>query len=375
MKELAVLTKTTLQEYGLRNWILTPGNILFEFSMGTGKSLLALNIIEHELKYNPNLRVCLVTNSVTAITKTWTDEVRKHGKEHLNKHISYYHYGNAKPGPYDLLVLDEAHLIRPKIESLIISSRRTVMFTGTYPENEEKKALIKKYVLSRNIFKFSLSDAINHKLVNSYQINILQVPRDVNTEWTNTYLYYCQKIHNLPTYEAKQPFMLQRMSHIYKHPNKLLAARFITDRYRKNGRRFIGFVASKEHASKISTSIKYSGNPSKDLHLNRFINEEVNELITVDQIREGANIPRLLFAFINQINGNSGSTLQKVGRLLRSENKDEVGVIWITVIRDTYDTVWLNRNLKKLDNSKVAYYSVSQEVLNNYKNDRIWLTE
>lgn len=365
---LIKLTKDDLQDYGLTKYLTVPGNILYEFSMGTGKTKLALEIARRSLHYGP---LVLVSNSVPAITKTWPAEIEKHGYLDIADKLQSYHYGNCKKhvGDIGLLILDEYHLIRQSAAALAKRAKRVILLSGTHPDNVDKRKLVNEIVPFGNRYKFSLEDSIQHNLVNPYQIRVAVIPRDVDGAWTSKYLWLCREISNKGSdYAASQSLRLARMHHIYNHPNKVLAAKFIMDMYRKKNRRFITFVPYKEHAKALSNYIQISGEGGKHQYLDHFINKYCNELVTVDQIREGANIPDLLYALVNQINGSGSDFLQKLGRLLRYHDKTAVGTIWITIVDSTYDVVWLNKNLKNLNNKVVTYHTIPQETLNTFIN-------
>ncbi|RMH85082.1 MAG: hypothetical protein D6683_01495 [Actinomyces sp.] len=114
-------------------------HLVLNFATGAGKTLAALACAED---VKPQ-RILLLVAEKAHIDQVWKAEIAKHGIDLEHVEIEAYHQWHARPkhGHYDLLIYDEAHLITPRVVSILSQVRfgRTLWLTGTLePERMDR---------------------------------------------------------------------------------------------------------------------------------------------------------------------------------------------------------------------------------------------
>ena len=156
------MTKDEIQSRALDTWIDKGCSGVVVMTMGSGKSRLGINAIEHIKPVK-----CLITSPRTNLKESWSREFEKWGfltnKEPLgwNSYIIYingyscqidleniqtcYKWSKSKINEYDLILVDEAHLCIAEAYSALLENalwlrKKILGLTGTPNKSDEFKS-------------------------------------------------------------------------------------------------------------------------------------------------------------------------------------------------------------------------------------------
>lgn len=119
--------------------------------------------------------------------------------------------------------------------------------------------------------------------------------------------------------------------------------------------RFIVFFGSvdqaEELAKKHNANLIASKNKESQELIEKFNNKEISNLYCCKMLSEGVTLTDLEIGVIGQLDGKSGSFVQRIGRSLRSIYPQ----IFIFCYQDTKDENYLENALKKIDKNYVTY--------------------
>jgi len=119
------------------------------------------------------------------------------------------------------------------------------------------------------------------------------------------------------------------------------------------GRKIV-FSSNIKQSLKITTKVYNSKSNKK--HLNDFLNEKNDILGLVNSGGVGFTYRNVKYFIITQINSNSNGTItQKIARSLVKQNQ-YVANIYIIVLENTVDMLWLEEALKDFKKEKIKYY-------------------
>ena len=89
-------------------------------------------------------------------------------------------------------------------------------------------------------------------------------------------------------------------------------------------------------------------------YLDKFKKGEILTLASVQQLKEGINIPKLKASIILHAFASEYVTKQKIGRLLRLP-VNELAVVHILMYKDTVDEHWVKKALQDYNPEKIIY--------------------
>jgi superfamily II DNA or RNA helicase len=362
------VTKDYLQERGVLAFQRGHGFLFAEFSMGVGKTKLAIDIIRH-LKRNREgwIKVLYICHTTASRDITTPDEFRQWDAYHLLESgevtlVQYEKLDEISHMSYDLVIFDECHLITARRYEFFNRNVavRILLLTGTRPDNGDKMEMLRR-LCRGNMLNYNMEQATKHGTVNDITFKLVFV--DMDPQESVEYYQLSNRITRLQSQMPQAEWAMtiavnRRMWFIYKSITKLRAMQYMANGMREKERRFLMFTPTKEQARALSSYTMYSG--KKDTDFKSFCNQEINELCSVKQIESGANIPNLKYALCQQINSKKHNIRQMAGRLLRGDVND-IATFWVIVLRSTVDEKWAEEAIQGIPSSKIRRIELKRE--------------
>jgi superfamily II DNA or RNA helicase len=352
-------------------------HVLLSWATGVGKSKAAADIVKHTYTMKKWLLVCKETNHID----NWEKEFRKHGYDHLwESHVektcyaSLHKYENKE---YNL-ILDEVHatseLRADKIKTI---KSDKIISLGATVSNEIKDRLteIEPFIE----YNITLSQAIKMKILPEPEIFIKYIKLDNRIArnkvmYTNRGRKYTKMLTDLEYYQN----LTNSMNYWYKRYNKefeeyqkikmlreglrrkvflagckMNLAKEVIDELRSSNKRFICFTGSIAQCEEIGTNIVHSKIDKKNRQevIDKFNSLEIDEIYAVDMLQESMNLNDINAGIIVQLDNQEKSTIQMIGRALRSLAPE----VYILLVKDSQDEVYANKALSGIDKKYIKY--------------------
>lgn len=318
----------------------------------------------------------LIIYPIETIKTSWENDLNKWSYNQTN--ISYCTTASlwklaANPVKYDLIVVDEIHLLSPanmeELKSLIDFGNNQVLgLSGTISKDTEAELLdsTKLKVLAR----YPIEQAIKEKVITDYEIHVAFLDLDDKIRHIQPYKKSPKyKVTEKDRYDqitnsiVKKSILgenvgllpLQRMHLLNKSIAKLNLTKRLLKKY--NHERILVFCGTTESADKLEIPVYHS--KAKDEKLkNDFCNGKGNHLATVDMFEAGVTIKPINKAIVMAFDSNPENLAQRISRLTGYEydNPDKKAIVYI-VCTNTVEKKWLVAALEFFDQSKVKYYS------------------
>lgn len=345
--------------------------LLVEYCTGFGKGKAALDAVMTRLKEQDTyVAGMIVVHSIPAKKHTWPNELNKWAPDIKNYSTidiqCYPSLKNISGRMYDWCIVDECHYLTLNNEGFFKKNifKSIILMTGLLPDDPDKIRIIKRLSNGRKL-TIKLDTAIANNILNNYQIVVWNI-KLTNEEW-NEYLHLCKRVDSmsaLDIHALTQQVRGERAQFIYNLESKYKAGCYVRDQIRKANRRMVIFTASKQIADRLSPYRYYEGTGDKDFLA--FCKKEINELVSIKMIQEGANIDDLDSALMQQLNSKALNFMQKLGRFMRL-HKDGLARIHILNAFQTYDDSWVRKSLSEADKSKIIYKDLPAELYQYYK--------
>jgi len=329
------------------------GHVLVLYATGYGKAKAALDAVKRK-PFKLGLIVC---HSEVARDITWQQEIEKWAPELLDEELIICCYQSLKSldyGNYDWAIFDEAHYLTANYNRFFLRNdvKSKILLTATMPSDPFKKALLLNHA-QNNVLEITLDEAVDGQILNNYKVTIWHI--GMTPLEHSAYLSHCGAC-TAAFRSGNQNYIHmklgERMRFIYNLESKYRAAVYLRDQIRETNKRNLIFCGSIDMANRMSPNVYHSG--VSDSAYQQFIAREINELASIKQIQEGANIPDLESALVVQLNSKQLNLIQKLGRLMRlSEGK--VAKMHILVADNTVDVNWATKATKGLDQSKITH--------------------
>lgn len=351
-------------------------------SMGVGKTRIAL---QHLIKnYHP---VCkyLVVVPKNAVIDSWNDEMEKMADQFKDLSDEYYEIdlevikqqivfvnyrsiNKLDPSHYNLIYLDECHNLLFSHEEFLKNYNGKILgLTGTPPVNKgsEKYSMVHKYCPI--VYKFSVDDATDSKILNDYKIVIhqlelsklptLQKKNKSGGVWYTSefkdYGYLNRRCQEAMSGKQQQMAAIMRMRGLMEYTTK---EEYLKGILKNISSKCIIFANTHKQADRVCKHSYHSGNPKSEENLELFSDGRIDKLSSVLQLSEGISIPNLRQGIIMHAYGNNRKSAQRIGRLLRL-SPDQTATCHILCYKDTQDEKWVSNALKDFDQNKIEYYN------------------
>jgi len=395
------MTKDEIQQKAEEAWVAAGMRGLVAMGTGTGKSKLALNIIQRLRKGNKSLRVFLGVPTEGLRDKNWPEEAKAWKLTRVYNEcvtgVCYASMKNYRARDFDLIILDEAHRLTDLSseffetpEDLLVP---VLMLTATAPDssgNETDRAKAKLLVDLgiTTVFKYSLDEAVVDTNVADYKIYLVPCPLDDKIKYlpggsakkrfyiteAASYKYLDKKIKAVKIQVVKdetpdplsedhsffiespkrallQMLQGQRTRFLYGLKSKAAVARRILKRFSEQ-KRIIMFCGSIQQSLDLVGADRVYNSKSDDKALIRFKKLKLNVLAVVNAMNEGHNIAELDIAIIVQINSNERDLIQRIGRVVRFR-PGHTARIFLLYVEGTQDEKWMRSALQSFDKSRI----------------------
>lgn len=413
IEERIKMTREDIQEKALKLSLENPYMVL-QYPTGLGKTYTMIKMIERVLNQNSSYD-CLILEEEISVIDNIKKEFEKFGKDYLLNRCNIICYKSLKKIEkyYPIIVLDEAHHAFSELRldwfSNAMIPKYMYLLSATLETGQIKqfeKVVCAEFLVHRITLKKAIEWGIlptpkigifplklNEKDINCYyeykrgeeelqKEVILQREVDKWKYIKNKNLYpnihliiYCtekQKYDQL-CYEAEMAKARWEKNKNEKTKNywlytELCIKRFLSeiktpylDEFLQDviddGNRFVAFFGSVAQAEELAQ--KHGGNliaakvGQKESHdlIEKFNNKEIDNLYCCKMINEGVTLTDLEIGIIAQLDGKSGSFVQRAGRTLRGDTP----FIYIFYYLNTKDTEYLEGALKKVKKEYVDY--------------------
>jgi len=338
-------------------------------SMGVGKTRIA---IKHLMKnFHPFIKVLVVIPKLS-VKDSWDDELKKMNLENLSNHIDFSTYlsiNKQNPADYDIVYLDECHSLLETHESFLENFKGKILgLTGTPPIRKESEKYRMVYKYCPIVFKFSVDQATDQKILNDYRIFVHKISlskllafkkKNKNggvwyTSEFNDYNYLTSQLAKANTPKQRQFFSILRMRAMMDYNTKEIYLKSILDQVKD---KCIVFANTQEQADRVCKNSYHANNPKSEENLQLFKDGRIQKLSCVMQLNEGVTIPNLNIGIIMHAYGNERKSAQRIGRLLRL-NPTEIATCHIFCYKDTIDEKWVGKALEGFDQDKIVTVAI-----------------
>lgn len=405
------MSREDVQEKALKLSFEHPYMIL-QYPTGLGKSYTMIRIIEKILNENPYYN-CLILEPEIALIDNLKKEFIKFQKDYLLERVNIICYASLKNVKkyYQIIVLDEAHHTFSELRldwfSKTMIPKYMYLLSATL-EMSQIKIFEKVICAEFLVHKITLKKAIEWEILPTPKIGIF--PLKLNEKDINCYYEFkrgeknkqikiiCKKegekwkflknklqypnIHLIINctekqkydqlcYEAKcakERWTKKKDDKIkdYWLYTELCIKKFLSeiktpylDTFLQDviddKNRFVAFFGSVSQAEELANKhggyLVASKNKDSQKLIEKFNNKEINNLYCCKMINEGVTLTDLEIGILGQLDGKSGTFVQRVGRTLRGKTP----FIFIFYYKDTKDTEYLEESLKKVDKEYVDY--------------------
>jgi superfamily II DNA or RNA helicase len=339
-------------------------------SMRVGKCKIGLDRINLLYQINPNIKVLIAAPQIS-IYKSWIEDAKKFGLEHLIPCITFTTYKSLnlekRTLDYDLLILDENHSILASNVPWLSGFKGMILgLTGTPPKNKEsfRAKLIKIYCPI--VFEYYINDAVNDHILNDYRVIVHLIPisseKNLKVKMKNggvfttseqdSYNYWSSRITlaNFPLERQKASIM--RMKTMQTFPSKTKYAKKLLEQIEE---KCLVFANTGEQADELCKHSYHSKNKNSKENLELFQNDEIDKMSCIAQISQGVTFNKLGTVLVLHSYSNEKNLAQRIGRAL-SLKPDEMATIHILAYKDTCDAnIWVPLALEGFDKTKIKY--------------------
>lgn len=401
----------TRQEIGdwAQSVISQKKNVILEWATGVGKTKQAIDAINNYRKENYATSVLIVVAEVAHINN-WQKEFQKFGTDiaqdlscdiHIICYDSLKKYVNQT---FNILILDECHhsvtdlrlsyltqitadkviglsaTIEPEAISClehiygqfttlrvtlqeaidwgILPSPKIVLVPLTLDNTTASETIVftRGNEKTRKVVNCSLREKWKYirdkKNFKDLELRMLATPLQKYNDFCNNMEYYSNLYFSTKKEIFKQKWLLygsQRKTFLglQKTEQALQIIQTI------KGYRFICFCTNIEQAESLgNNNAIHSKKSFSQEQIDAFNKGEQNSLFVVNMLKEGQNLKDIEKGVIVQLDGNTRSFIQRLGRVLRAENP----LIYIIYFKGTQDETYLNKALEGINKEYIIPY-------------------
>ena len=359
----------------------THHRVAMEFCTGFGKTYAALRLIAEDLISTKGARKWYILIPRNVITQTWFDEMDKWGYKWMYKHgfvdvINYSSSHKLEAGRN--FCLDEAHNITDLRESNMSSvvDKRTRIIAASATIDTEKFTILRTFGFNKqHRIVVTLDQGVEAGAVTGYAI--YRLPLSMNLLFKqelsakNRWLTACKKKQDQKGIEAA---IFAQTRQIYNSYQKLMAAQYVVNQFDTSDK-FLVYCSNQNFAEQLSelTGLPVMHSNQKDKEREKIWTEfqevKTGGLISCYTISEGVTIEGVSKALVVQTRKNERELIQRLGRLLRWDGKEEgeIGKLYLMYIEDCWDEKWADSSTKSFNPDRIFEYRIP---LNKYKTER-----
>jgi late competence protein required for DNA uptake (superfamily II DNA/RNA helicase) len=114
------------------------------------------------------------------------------------------------------------------------------------------------------------------------------------------------------------------------------------------------FVETKKQCELSKLHSYYSDNKKSEENLDSFLDNKIDKLVTINQLRAGITFKDLNTCIILHSYSSDSKSTQKIGRALNYV-EDVIADIHILCLKGTRDESWVNNSLINFDKNKIEW--------------------
>lgn len=385
-KQLSLFTPISRDErqaQAIKAWAKANGRATIVAATGTGKTRMAMIIIDKLKHSNPNLHT-IVLVPTTTLQEQWITELDQRGLS-LNTEVFVMMGASKHSYKCDLLIIDEAHRVNSEVLSanLVNTQYKYILgLTATFERLDGRHEILAKYAPVCDTI--TMEDALFNGWVTKYKdyVVVIDVPdidtyNNYNSEFNKAYEFFNWDFSKAMSMAGKDGFrnrweyakelapnnyehqkemlksvtyyatsfmrnMQNRKKFVQNHPKKLEVAQEIIKW--RNDRKIVTFSANVKMAESFKNGYVYTGKEGKKK--NRITLEEFSKLSSgclhsCKMAIEGLNLPDLTVGIMLGIDSSKTKAIQSLGRICRL-SKGKLGAEFFTlVINNTVETKWM----------------------------------
>lgn len=325
-----------------------------------GKTRVAVGIFRR-IDKSPKI---LIAYPNVAIKASWIEEFKK--TKYKNPNITFTTHRSIEKctEEYDLVVLDEIHLLSERQIGDVqdLDTKRILGLTGTMSSWTERE-LTKRLGL-KVLARYPMDLAIQEGVITDYQITVKKVPLEnktkvkykgaVRTE-KEQFQAYSSVINKLEL-QKKDTFFLKlaRMRIIQNSLSKLNATKSLLKKF--SGERVLVFCGLIDISEKLGCPVYHSKSDDQNV-FDDFAKGIGNHLAVIKIGNTGVTYKPLNKIIINYFDSNSENLAQKILRCMAMEynTPDKKADIWIVCSDEEVEQKWLTKALEFFDPKKINY--------------------
>jgi superfamily II DNA or RNA helicase len=345
-----------IQNEAFRIWDKT-GNGTLAMCTGSGKS--RVGIMAHK-KYPGRNLLLVPTEKLRDVD--WRKEFEKWGEDYSS--ITAMCYASAykiKGEHYDLVIADEIHNGLSDEYRKFFKNNTYDRILGLSATIESDRERILDELKCPIVFQYTLTQAIEEKVVSPYQITLIYHTLDnkhknikagskskgyfMQTE-AKQYEFITRKINKLRyagMFQQEQFAIFERMRFLYNLPSKIPITKNLIDKLKKDKKRIVLFSESTKSLDQITRFAIHSNKKSdrNDEIYEKFNNKKISIIGAAKKIKEGANLTEVDALIIHSYNGRLLNTVQRIGRAIRWR-EGHVADIYVIVTLNTQEESWMD---------------------------------
>lgn len=345
-------------------------NILLEWATGTGKTKASIDACN-----SLNINTILIVVAEKIHIENWETEINKwkFNNNITYKIICYASLHKELHNNYDIIIYDEAHHLASNLRKSYfksIKSKYKILLSATINKELilDLQTLLKENIIT---IKYSIDEAFKDKTLPEPTIYIKELilddtnktivkgrkrytPKEYYNSLTNKIEELKRKY--IKTLKPIIKIALLRAGNARKHflaTQKTIEAYKLIKSLKQNNTRFICFCNSIEQQQLLSKDLGIVNSKAfaNNKTIESFNNHEINQLFAVNMLVEGQNLVDIEAGVIIQLDKNSRTFIQKLGRTLRSKNP----IQYILYFKDTSDEVFLNNAIKEINKKYIKF--------------------
>lgn len=330
-----------------------------------GKIRTSIKFFENlKAQWKTNVLKVLICYPDKNIQKSWEDDFKAVNYDTSDvDYITHVSLGKVKGHTYDVIIIDEIHLLSAKQKSetkRLISENKsgyTIGLSGTLSEKTEIE--LRTELGMPVITEYTIEQAIQDGIISDYRINVIKVSLDD-----------VQKIYKKNTRTEKAQYRayswvidkkghslmlnLARMRVIHNSLAKTKATIDILDKLRNE--RTLVFCPNNKVAKTIGCKLHTSKINNQE-SFEKFIAGKGNNHMAVCKIgNTGVSFKSLNHIVVNAFDSNSENLTQRICRSLILDTKDKVSTVYIVCSTEKAELNWLEKSLEFFDPSKITYH-------------------
>lgn len=362
---------------------------------GFGKTRVGITAAQRFQKGNPSHRIIIVVPS-DPIKEQWIEELARFK---VKADVITMFMASKHQYECSLLIIDECHkVLAPTLVKLFDNVKFKVILglTATFERADGRDKILSKF--APPVDTVTLKEAVSNGWLSKFvEYKVLITPPDIevydriNQEFQEHFAFFnhdfslamdCNTDWKIRLAEAKRRVgvnekgepndwhdmnkqliihaagfnrtLQARKKFIYEHAKKIEIAKLILE-HRKDKKciTFSSTIAMAEQLAK-STGIGkvYSAKDTKKKGrqtLEEFKSQETGTLHAIFKLNEGFNDPKISVGITLGFNSSVNSSKQRLGRIIRANNPDEVKENFTLVLRGTQDEKWAQNSLSGRD--------------------------